>query len=288
MSALMRAYLELTKPGITLFIGVTAAAGYVTAPGAVGSPLRFIATIMATMLMSGGAATLNQVAEHKWDALMRRTSRRPLPSGAITVTTARRFAWLIGALGLLVSLAYLPWATSIFLLLCHVSYVNLYTPLKRRTPLCTLAGAIPGALPVLAGWTATGQPVDVAAIALTGVLFMWQIPHFLAIGWMARDDYRNAHCPMLGVVEETGRATARVALVYAAAMLVCAVVLGLTTAAGPLYMAFALLSGGAYIRFAWHFMQEHTRVLARRLFFCSLLVLPLLLSALMLDLVLLS
>jgi heme o synthase len=172
--------------------------------------------------------------------------------------------------------------------LCHISYVLVYTPLKRRTPLCTLTGAIPGALPVLAGWSAAGQPIDVTAIALTGVLFMWQIPHFLAIGWMAREDYGKAGCPMLSVVDVTGRASARVSLAYAVAMLVCAGVVGVTSTAGALYTGVAVLTGTAYIMHAWRFVQLPERTPARRLFFSSIIVLPVLLSALMADLVLLG
>jgi heme o synthase len=286
MSTTARAYLELTKPGITLFIGVTAGAGFITALSGWGQPLLLLITLAATMLMSAGAATLNQVHERSWDALMTRTAQRPLPAGIVSERAARAFGWGLSAIGLALCLALLPWATALFLVLCHVSYIFAYTPLKRRTPLCTLVGAVPGALPVLAGWTATGQPIDVTAAALTGVLFMWQIPHFLAIGWMARDDYARVGCPMLGVVESTGRASARVSLMYATAMVVCAAVVGITSGAGGLYMTTALLVGGAYVGFAWRFVQRSDRQPARRLFFSSLLVLPLLLTALIVDLVL--
>jgi heme o synthase len=282
-----RAYLSLTKPGITLFIGITAAAGYVTALGGLVMPVRFVIALVSTMLMSGGAATLNQVAEFGRDALMRRTSRRPLPAGVITPGRARVFAWTLTTSGLLLALAFLPWQAALFLVVCHISYVNIYTPLKRRTPLCTLMGAIPGSVPVLAGWAATGEPIGVAALALTGVVFMWQIPHFLAIGWMGRDDYSVAGCPMLGVVDATGRSSARVSFAYAGAMLVCAVMVGLTSPAGSLYMNIALIACGGYMLFAWRFLQQRERVPARRLFFSSLIVMPLLLGALIADLVLL-
>lgn len=282
-----RAWLELTKPGITAFIGITAGAGFITAQAGWGSPSLLAVTVAATMLMSAGAATLNQVHEHRWDRMMARTASRPIPAGRVSEGAARAFGWALSGVGLAVSLALLPWLTAVFLVLCHVSYVFAYTPLKRRTPLCTLTGAIPGALPVLAGWAATGQPVDVAALALTGVLFMWQIPHFLAIGWMARADYATAGCPMLGVVEASGRASARISLLYAGAMVVCAVVVGFTSAAGALYGVTALLTGGAYVAFAWGFVQQRERAPARRLFFSSLVVLPLLLTALVADIALL-
>jgi heme o synthase len=284
-AARRRAYFELTKPGITLFIGVTAGAGFVTALGGWAQPTRFALMLVATMLMSGGAAALNQVAERTWDARMRRTASRPIPAGVVSVRAARAFGWGLSGVGLAVSLAFLPAATAVFLVLCHVSYVFVYTPLKRRSPLCTLAGAIPGALPVLAGWAATGQPIDVAAVALTGLLFMWQIPHFLAIGWMAREDYGAAGFPMLSVVDDSGRSSARVALVYAGGMLLFAVVVGLTTEAGALYMATALLAGSAYVAYAWGLVRHLDRVPARRLFLSSIIVLPVLLTALMVDLV---
>lgn len=285
MNQVARAYLELTKPGITLFIGVTAGAGFVTALGGWAMPGRLAVTLLATMLMSGGAATLNQVAEEKWDALMRRTASRPLPAGNLSSRSARLFGWSLSVSGLVLALAMLPGATAVVLVLCHVSYVNVYTPLKRRTPLCTLAGAIPGALPVLAGWVATGQPIGLTAVALTGVLFMWQIPHFLAIGWMAREDYGAAGCPMLSVVDPSGRSSARVALVYAAGMLLFSIVVGATAGTGPFFMAIALLTGTAYLGFAWGLVRELDRVPARRLFFSSIIVLPLLLTALVVDLV---
>jgi protoheme IX farnesyltransferase len=200
------------------------------------------------------------------------------------VAVARLWGWGLSAVGMAGSLLLLPRATSLFLAACHVSYIFVYTPLKRRTPLCTLAGAVPGALPVLAGWTAAGQAIDVAALALTGMLFMWQIPHFLAIGWLAREDYAAAGCPMLGVVEGSGRASARVSLVYAAALLVCVLLFGIASAAGTLYLLIALPAGACYVLFAWRFLQARDRAPARRLFLSSLVVLPLLLTALFADL----
>jgi len=279
------AWLELTKPGITLFVGITAATGFLTAAGGWALPGQLAAVLGATVLMSAGAATLNQVAERGRDALMRRTARRPLPAGRVSVREARLLGWGLSCCGLAMSLWILPPATAVWLGLCHVSYVNVYTPLKHRTPLCTLAGAIPGALPVLAGAAATGQPLGPAPLALTAVLFMWQIPHFLAIGWIARDDYRSAACPMLSVVDGTGRSSARVSFVYAGGMLVAAAVLGVVSDAGPLYLGAALLAGGAYTALAWSFVRRPEPLPARRLFLSSLVVLPLLLLALIGDLV---
>lgn len=283
MRAPARDWLELTKPGITLFIVLTAGAAYVTAQGGIGDPVVFLAALAATGLMSAGAATLNQVAESAQDARMKRTARRPIPAGIIDARAATRFAWSLTCSGLALALLALPWLSTLMLVLCHVSYVNVYTPLKRRTPLCTLVGAIPGALPVLAGWSATGAPIGTGALALTGVLFMWQIPHFLALGWLGREDYARAGCPMLGVGDPTGEASARVALAYAVAMAVCAVVLGVVPRTGAIYLVVALVTTGAYTAAAWSFVRHPERGPARRLFLSSLGVLPILLAALVLD-----
>ena len=279
-----RAYLELTKPGITLFIGVSAAAGFITASRGMDQPLRFCVMLAATMLMSAGAAALNHYMEREGDALMRRTAARPIPAGMITPRRAALFAWVLSACGLLLSVALLPFASTMFLVLSHITYVYLYTPLKRRTALCTLAGAIPGALPVLAGWTAAGLPIDVAAVALTGVLFMWQIPHFLAIGWLAREDYERAGCVLLSTIEPTGRSTARVSLAYALGMVICAGMLAMTTPVGAIYVAVGLPATAAYVRYAWRFARSPERAAARGLFLNSLIALPLVLGSLALDL----
>ena len=281
-----RAYLELTKPGITLFIGVSAAAGYVAALEGTGEPGTLAPALAATLLLSGGAATLNHVSEREGDARMRRTAGRPLPSGLLDPRRALQFGWTCSAAGLLLALLLLPWPATLFLAASHVSYVYLYTPLKRRTPLCTLVGAVPGALPVLAGWAATGRPLALPGLALASVLYLWQIPHFLAIGWLAREDYERAGCRMLGVLDPSGRASARVSFGYAIATLASAAVVAATTPTGLLYAGIATLACGAYVGCAWRFVHRPARAAARTLFFSSLVVLPVLLGALMADLLL--
>lgn len=279
-----RACLQLTKPGITLFIGVSAAAGYVAAREGGSQPGGLVVMLLATMAMSGGAAALNHVAERDSDARMRRTSRRPLPSGDLTAAQAALFGWGLSAAGLLLSLLALPPLATLFLVLSHVSYVYLYTPLKRRSQFCTLAGALPGALPVLAGWCATGVPLNLTALALTSVLYMWQIPHFLAIGWLAREDYGRAGCPMLGVLDPTGVRSARVSLVYAGGMLFCSLLVAAASPASWLFAVVASATGAWYIAAAWKFVIQPQVQRARSLFLTSLAVLPVLLTALVTDL----
>ncbi|HET9984277.1 MAG TPA: heme o synthase, partial [Longimicrobiales bacterium] len=275
--AAARSYLTLTKPGITLLVTITAASGYVAAAGGVLAPLLLLHTVVATALAAAGAAALNQIREAELDARMRRTAGRPLPSGALGRSQAVGLAVALTVTGLTYAAVLLPWTTTLLLAVCHASYVLAYTPLKRRTPLCTLVGTIPGALPVLAGWMATGAPVRPTALALVGILVAWQIPHFLAIGWLCREDYARAGFRILGTVDPTGRASGRVSLVYALALLPTSLVPWLDGGAGPLYAAAALVLGGLYGWRALEFARERSTRSARRLFLASLVYLPALL-----------
>ena len=281
-TAVLRAYHELTTPGITLFVGLSAAAGYALAAGAAVDAATLVCAAAATMLMSGGAAALNQVVERDVDALMQRTRGRPLPSGIITANAATVFGWLLTTLGALLATTLLPPLAFIFLAACHVSYIYCYTPLKRSSELCTLVGAIPGALPVLAGAAAAGGAPNPAALALTGLLFVWQIPHFMAIGWLAREDYARAGFVMLPVVDESGRRTARVALLYAIATQGFAILTAREAGAAPLMLAVIHTAGTAYVVAAALFLRSRHAAAARRLFFTSLVVLPAILGMLML------
>lgn len=280
---LARAYQELTKPGITLFVGLTAIAGYMLNAGAQRDLMTAGLVMLATMLMSGGAATLNQVAEARSDALMRRTRGRPLPAGILSARQARTFGWTLSIVGALVALITLPLLSLVFLATCHVTYVYVYTPLKKTTTLCTLAGAIPGALPVLAGSAAAVAVPNTAALALTAVLFTWQIPHFFAIGWITRDDYERAGFAMLPVIDKSGLVTARASFLYAIATHGLAILVTREIGAAPLVMAAVHTAGTAYVLSTLPFFLSRTNERARRLFFTSLIVLPVMLGALMMD-----
>ena len=283
ISVVARAFHELTKPGITLFVGLTALAGYVIAAGAALDAGTLILVMLSTMAMSGGAAALNHLLERREDALMRRTASRPLPSGSITAGSAALFGWTLSLGGALLALTALPPLTFLFLALCHFSYVFAYTPLKKRTIHCTLVGAIPGAVPVLAGAAAAGGFPSTAVLALTGVLFMWQMPHFYAIGWLTRADYERAGFCMLPLVDATGVATARACLLYAIAMQGFAILVTREMGAAPATMALVHTAGTAYIVAVLPFLRSRSNTHARRLFFTSLVVLPLILGAVMAD-----
>ena len=281
-------YRELTKPGITLFVACSAVTGYVVSASTTASVLHACLVLLTTMLMSGGAAALNHVAEVERDRLMLRTARRPLVAGHIAVSEATAFAWILSGAGLLLALATLPLATSLFLALSHISYVNIYTPLKLRSPLCTLAGALPGSLPVLAGAAAAPEGINLAALLLTALLFAWQMPHFMAIGWLAREDYGRAGYAMLFLTEPSGRQSAGVALMYAALTAVSALLLVGAADTSWLFAAVAATGGVAYTAAAFNFMRQRNRSRARKLFFGSLLVLPLMLATLVFELLVLK
>ena len=213
-------WLELTKPRITMMVVFTALVGFVAASAASPWSGLLTAALVGTGLVAGGASVLNMVMERDTDALMQRTRTRPIPAGRIRPADARWFGALLtfGGLALLLSLcgalaalvAFSTWA----------SYLFLYTPLKRRTHLSTLVGAVPGALPPVIGWAAASGRLEPGAFILFAIVFLWQIPHFLAIAWLYRDDYERGGFPMLPVIDREGRVTGRQAVLHSVALLV--------------------------------------------------------------------
>jgi len=276
-------YLELTKPRLSMLSVVTALVGYVTArPPFVLSEL--LAVIIGTSLAAGGVAALNQWMEIDTDAQMHRTASRPLPTGKIPPGSAFVLGWLmcIAALGVLFVKA--NGLATLFTLLTMIAYVGWYTPSKRWSRWSTEIGALAGAFPPLIGWTAAENHITALGWTLFGVLFFWQIPHFLAIGWMYRDDYSKVHFPMLPVRDPSGRYVARWSLINTIALVVVSVVpvaLGLTTV---LYGAAAIGCGAWFTWRAIAFAREGNReIAARQLFFTSIAYLPLVCGALVID-----
>ena len=193
----VRAFTELTKPGITRMVVLTAAAGFYLASAGPLDVALFLHTLVGTALVASAAGALNQWVERDADGRMRRTARRPLPSGRVSITEALIFAGAIASIGLAQLLSFVNATTALIVALSLVSYVFVYTPLKRRTWLATVVGAVPGALPILAGWAGAGTPLDARAWALFGILFLWQMPHFYALAWVYRDDYVRGGFRML-------------------------------------------------------------------------------------------
>jgi protoheme IX farnesyltransferase len=275
-------FVELTKPRITTLVLVTTAVGYALGQTGSFSALAFCALLAGTALVSCGASVLNQYAERDADARMRRTERRPIPSGRVAPGDALAFGLVLSAAGLGL-LASVNWLTYALGALALGSYVLAYTPLKRVTPLCTVVGAVPGAIPPLMGWAAARGSLGTGALALFGVLFLWQLPHFLAIGWIYREDYERGGFPMLTVTDASGRSAGRQAVLYAAALLPTALGAGALAAAGPVFLWGALLLGGAFLACAAGFARTRSLVSARWLFLASVLYLPAVLGLMVFD-----
>ena len=269
-------YVALTKPRLNLLVVATSAAGYyLGSPGAPGA-WRMAEAVAGTALVAGGAAVLNQVYERDTDALMRRTRTRPLPDGRVGAADARLFGGALSLAGLALLALRANALAAALALATLVIYLAVYTPMKRRTSLSTLVGAVPGALPPLIGWAAARGSVDVGGATLFAVVFLWQIPHFMAIAWMYREDYATAGFPMLPVVEPDGRRAGRQAVLYSAALVPTSLAAALVGVSGTIYFVVATLLGVGLVVLAWRFASSRTDRSARALFLGSIIYLPLL------------
>jgi protoheme IX farnesyltransferase len=266
----------LAKPRLNVLVVASALAGYAMAGGEATNVAAIVWTAIGTALVAGGASAFNQILERDLDALMRRTRTRPLPDGRLPASEALAFAALLSVGGLIVLAAGVNMLSAVVALTTLASYAVVYTPLKRHTSYATVIGAIPGALPPVIGWAAAANSLSQGAWVLFGIVFLWQLPHFLAIAWMYRDDYARAGFPMLPVIEPDGRSTARQTVLYTAALVPVALAPTLVGMSGEIYFAAALvltlLFLGMSIRFAWT-RSVHD---ARRLFFSSIVYLPIL------------
>lgn len=266
-------YLELTKPGIVTMTVVTTAGGYYMAHAGALDLWRFAHALVASMLLAAGACALNQFMERDVDALMERTRRRPLAAGRIGVAGAFAFGLALALSGL----AYLTFGVNLAAgaagALALGSYILVYTPLKRVSSLCTLVGAIPGAMPPVIGWAAATGGVGFGAGVLFAIMFLWQIPHSLAIMAMYRDDYARAGLPLLPVIDTTGEATVRQSLVNAVALLVAGVMPSVAGMTGLVYGIGAALLGVWFLYLNVRWFLEPVRPRARRVFFGSLIYL---------------
>lgn len=274
-------YLELTKPRIAVMVLVTVAAGFLFAGG---TPLDLVHTLVGTALVAGGASALNQLLERRSDARMERTESRPLPAGRLSPVEVAVFGLALGGVGVGYLIFFLPHCTAgIVAGVTFVLYVAVYTPLKSRTTHNTLIGAVPGALPPVIGWTAASGQFTLEAWLLFGVLFCWQIPHFMAIAWMYRRQYARAGLRMLPVVDPEGNRTALTMMFYCTALVVLSVLPFMLSQAGLLYLAGAGVLGLGFLgtTLAFHLVRDIPR--ARLVLRASLLYLPLLLLVLLLD-----
>jgi len=285
-SGVLSGYWSLTKPEVNFLIAVTAATGFCM--GAPASLAHFpwtslLHTVIGTVLVASGAATLNQLIELRFDAQMRRTARRPLVSRRIEPSHALWFGIslsVVGAIYLAVTTNALTSLLSIFTLL---GYLFSYTPLKRKTPLCTLIGALPGAMPPLIGWAAARGCLDTNAWLLFAIVFLWQFPHFMAIAWMYREDYARAGYLVLpATVVREGFAAWQSSL-PALVLFAVALVPAIRGESGIVYLAGAVVLGIVFLRYSARFSFRMSTGSARQLLLASILYLPALFALLALD-----
>ena len=276
-------FFELTKPRITALVLVTAAAGFFLGSGAGFEPFLFVNAIVGIALVAAGTSAMNQVLERDVDALMLRTRGRPVPTGRIAAIPAAVFSGLLAGLGVMYLAMTVNALTAILAAICFAMYDFVYTPLKRVHSFSTVIGAIPGALPILGGWTAASGRLEPGGWALFMVMFLWQLPHFLALAWLLREDYRAAGLQMLTVGDERGVQTRHQTLIYTLVLLPVTLLPTLIGLAGPIYFIGAILLGAGFVWYAAQFSWKISTKCAQRLFRYSIFYLPVLLLLLVLD-----
>jgi protoheme IX farnesyltransferase len=277
------AYLELTKPRIAILLVLSSAAGFYMASSTGFEPLLFIHSMVSITLLAFGVSTLNQYIERNIDPMMERTAERPLPTGRVTPNEALVFGIVQCVVAELYLLLMVNALTALLGLVVIVGYVLLYTPMKTRTSLSTVVGAIPGAMPPLMGWTAASNNITVVAWALFASQFLWQFPHFLSIAWLYRKQYANAGIMMLPVVEPSGKLTGRQIVLFSIMLLPISLAPYFFQVAGLMFLVGASLLG---IWFLWASIQAaRTRSdeMARKLLLVSVIYLPLFFLLMVVD-----
>jgi protoheme IX farnesyltransferase len=274
---------ELVKIRLTFLVLLTTLVGFYVGSREAVDYAVMVHTLLGTALVACGAAALNQLWEREHDAKMKRTENRPLPSGRLQPESVLVFGGICSVAGLIYLALSVNLLCSLLGAITLVTYILVYTPLKRITWLNTAVGAIPGALPPVMGWAAARGELTADGWSLFAILFFWQIPHFLAIAWIYRDEYAKAGFVMLPTIDQEGLRTGSQTVGHTLALLfvsLCPVVFGL---AGIIYFLGAMALGLVFLGFAWQFSRQLTVPRARQLFFISILYLPLLLGLLVLD-----
>ncbi len=279
----LRALIVLVKPEITLMVMISAGVASLMASGSFQVTV-LVHSVVGIGLLAAGASILNQYLERELDGRMRRTARRPLPAGELTAGRALVLGVAISSAGMLYVLLFLNALTALLGLLTLISYLFIYTPLKTKTSLCTFVGAFPGAAPVLMGWSATTNNLTLEAAALYAILFLWQFPHFYAIGWLYRQDYTRAGMLMLPSLDENDERTVFEHILISTQLLfVASLFPAFIAPAGRLYFASAMILGICFYHFAYHAAQSRSKLAAKRLLHASVLYLPLLYLFMIMD-----
>lgn len=277
------AYVELTKPRLTTLILVVAAAGYWLASDGPPGSARLAGAMAGVALLAAGIFALNQYLERDLDARMHRTERRPLPAGRLAAREALWFGGLLSA----AAVACLTWSVNALsgalAIVTFTSYLFLYTPLKLRTPHCTLVGALPGAMPPLYGWAAARGELGLEAWVLFAILFLWQFPHFHSIAWLYREDYERAEIRMWSVVEPEGKTLGRQIIASSALLVPASALPAALGMCGAVYLWGALALGGCLLALGIRAARRKSKWEARRLLLASVLYLPALFALMVLD-----
>ena len=280
----LSAFIELTKPKITILILVSTALGYYLAENGMMNYLNFFYTILGTAILSGGSGTINHCIEKDLDMLMDRTKSRPIPAGLISINTALNFGLAQSIIGFAILWLFVNQLTAILGLATILLYLFVYTPLKKITWLNTTIGAIPGAMPALGGWAASANELSPNAWILFAILFLWQHPHFYAIAIMCKDDYERAGFKMLPVIEKENHRTNRQIIWHAFLLIPVSLYFVVTGALGIFYFWGALLLGIVYLISSIPLLKESSIKNAKLLLRTSVAYLPLLLIIILIDL----
>jgi len=276
-------YYELTKPRMNMLVVATTAVGYYMAARGLGDWALVLHTLLGTALTAASASVLNQYHEREYDALMDRTSDRPLPAGRIAPLEALAYGVLLGILGLVELTVFVNPLAAALAAITLGSYVFLYTPLKRYTTLCTIIGAVPGAIPPAIGVAAARGAITPEALALFGIIFFWQMPHFLAIATLYRDDYARGGFKMLPVIDPQLRMTGLQIVLWSLVLIPVSLLPYAFGSAGPIYFLAALVMGMIFTVFGLICAIKRGRAEARQLFLVSIVYLPFLLGSMMID-----
>lgn len=281
--ARLKDFRELTKPRMNFLVVATTMTGYYMAARGGVAWGHSLSTLLGTALTAAGASVLNQVAERNFDARMGRTANRPIPAGRVRPIEAWLFGVALSLTGIILLAILVNSVTALLAAITLGTYLLFYTPAKRHTTLCTVIGAVPGALPAMMGFTAVDGAITAPALTLFGILFLWQVPHFLSIAILYRDDYARGGFQMLPVVDKRLDATGRQIVLYSLALVAMTLFPFIIGMAGATYCAAAILLGIAFCGFGILCARSKNRADAKQLFFASIVYLPALLASMAAD-----
>ncbi len=281
--SVMQDYFDLSKPGIGFYSVITTFAAFWLASSGKVDFILLLHTLLATGLVTAGGGALNQVMEIGADSEMRRTEKRPLPAGRMSAVSALTFGVATSVLGTLYLLFAVNSLSAILAIGTLAGYLFIYTPSKKLTSLSTIIGAFPGAIPILIGWVAVTGSIDIRGWTLFAILFLWQIPHFLAIAWMYRKDYARAGFPMLTVIEPEGISAAHQSVIYLVALVPISLYPTILHLTGDIYFIGALILGLGFLASGVIVAIKRTNASARQMLFASIIYLPVLIVLMIID-----